>query len=1737
MNKKIFTLLVGALILIGSSFMASAQTPTVHHKEYNVTSFVDTLRADTAKYLVNKDNSYYLLSVTDIANPTGQVKSSLGDLVLEDWSKSVTKPDPRKLSYVLFVDSAGNLSLDTLSNLDVKNYYKFRYQNPKVTGTAFSSDKIGAIRRSSWCVSYTEFPEVNGSNPIFDFTNMDTGLALEAPSPEKRTNWKASAEGKDRIIYDNGGKINLINDDNVLVSGWHFSNTVKKDHLLQTGMPLYSYVSKDTVVVLVLDDKYGYNVPTTKGVGGWSVAAKKVAVNDLVRDNAGNVRLVNSGLQDDASKYVQNVLLFTLKYIDKIVLNANDYNSIFNTITFTPDAKNDKQGNQGWNPFTESGKLDPYGRGYLRATEVNDSLYRYGYMQFHHVDGTGKFITGADSGWLYVDTAFLNYGNEEFLRFNFSKLRRDNSLGAQLPANAARNLIWGTTGFPNGEPKKSDAKYDKLIDGKVYWRLDSLVWAVLLELENQNSGPFAGLVNAVTGEIDNAINITTPAPGSGWTPSLLLNQPDDASADALFAEIITEAKLAGYSGILSSLIPNKLGDDYNSSWATVVNLASILATDAGNTSALTPNVDYIPRPDYDTDAWDIPGLAAYEADVRSYKFAISKDSIMENQSKFRVVYYPFEDSTFINVYQTRVRYKDLKTGEIPTWWTNSFRFAANGVIDIPSSVYADYADYRTSVLLANPLLFNALNRPTLLSPFGPGAHYFHTFADNYENSSPAKMDKVMISTADTAVFYFNNEPLSHLYGFSTKTNGVSNNYYKDSLFYVDIQNLGTAIGLRVATLDQAQKDKQKLLDTKISLGFSICKAFKEEEPKRADVPNDLYLIRNSVGEYLCVPIWSITDSVYWVTPEKWEDPTQIPSYQWAVENINKTGNSAFKLTNREFEKVSFNYVYVDQAGDSEFIIAGAYSHANFTKRGIVRAGKIDITKQQAIRLGHFEDVNLYSTATYSFLPLDKSVKKEQLLGYTYIDPDSTIVDIYAFKYYHFLATGADARYFGWNGFNNPKVDTLVKVTSINYHDKLYFELQQMEYANIGRDRLLIGYKIDGKTPLVEKDLKDYKSIYDKYGKKTNNYTNRDSLVLENFGYMPTVSATSKEYNYSTIADLQPLARQAYRLLLKDYYKYYPTVRGDYMTVGEQDNYILANRIYAARDYVPNSGKVEGIFGIPYFYFRNTNFQIPGIKNGQEALEDYFALIQRVDTITPIYGQKLDEIEEYISMKFDNTSYTEPVSKRIINQIRSTHELGVFAAVVSDDMAKLKIAVRGDVYIAVSTFTLERDADPIYRRFHWNDTFERNYQDKPLKLEFHRMNNEAQKLFENNGSDKSSGGGYGYNLNPDNGQLYKDSVGNIISFLGIKNIYTHPSLTANDNPHGNTNYGIYVDTAFIRRGTGWIKPQYMFVVDPHKVDICDACVDNTKLNFRPYTIGRYMFNTAMYAKKILPSADDVKNFKGTGVNYDYVQPIDDQVYHAAINGVTGKAYTEVSSISNKWERLAFTWAIHRGDSLWILKGVAPEYLGRQYDAKALAEQLGKEYGGDLTKNNIDFEGQLLKMKGKSMAEVIAAKKTIGLHAIINLADNSHKDWVWSLRFIERHADDFVIESETTNRDRVNGEIIRPGHAGWIKYENNVPTISRGDLKDLMAEGEAFNVVFSDVEPVDNDNVKDASDVKVIGGIGSVTIQNAAGKNIIISNILGQTLANTKLNSDNASIQLPAGVVLVVIEGESFKAIVK
>ena len=91
--------------------------------------------------------------------------------------------------------------------------------------------------------------------------------------------------------------------------------------------------------------------------------------------------------------------------------------------------------------------------------------------------------------------------------------------------------------------------------------------------------------------------------------------------------------------------------------------------------------------------------------------------------------------------------------------------------------------------------------------------------------------------------------------------------------------------------------------------------------------------------------------------------------------------------------------------------------------------------------------------------------------------------------------------------------------------------------------------------------------------------------------------------------------------------------------------------------------------------------------------------------------------------------------------------------------------------------------------------------------------------------------------------------------------------------------------------------------------------------------------------------------------------------------------------------------------------------------------------------------------------------------------------------------------------------------------------------IKEHAQLFSINDKDLIPTDNETIE-PYEVTVIAGEGQVTIAGAQGKKVVVSNVLGQVIANTVITSDNAVIAAPQGVVVVAVEGEeAVKAIVK
>ena len=163
--------------------------------------------------------------------------------------------------------------------------------------------------------------------------------------------------------------------------------------------------------------------------------------------------------------------------------------------------------------------------------------------------------------------------------------------------------------------------------------------------------------------------------------------------------------------------------------------------------------------------------------------------------------------------------------------------------------------------------------------------------------------------------------------------------------------------------------------------------------------------------------------------------------------------------------------------------------------------------------------------------------------------------------------------------------------------------------------------------------------------------------------------------------------------------------------------------------------------------------------------------------------------------------------------------------------------------------------------------------------------------------------------------------------------------------------------------------------------------------------------------------------------------------------------------------------------------------------------------------------------------------------IRLDNNKHKNVVFSFRYVNNNTEDFLIESET-EKNGVNVKnssldvvSIAPSNGGWVKIQNGVPVIANDiTFSEAALQAEVFNTEVTEDAPTANETIA-AGNVVVAGVNGAVVVKGAEGKSVIVSTILGKVVANEVLTSDNAQITAPAGVVVVSVDGESFKVVVK
>ena len=116
------------------------------------------------------------------------------------------------------------------------------------------------------------------------------------------------------------------------------------------------------------------------------------------------------------------------------------------------------------------------------------------------------------------------------------------------------------------------------------------------------------------------------------------------------------------------------------------------------------------------------------------------------------------------------------------------------------------------------------------------------------------------------------------------------------------------------------------------------------------------------------------------------------------------------------------------------------------------------------------------------------------------------------------------------------------------------------------------------------------------------------------------------------------------------------------------------------------------------------------------------------------------------------------------------------------------------------------------------------------------------------------------------------------------------------------------------------------------------------------------------------------------------------------------------------------------------------------------------------------------------------------------------------------------------DAVYEQVADPNN--YLAVQNNVLYLTSRQNAYL------FSVTPTEVFPTSNEGIEAEASIAVVAGNGTVTVQGAAGKSVVITNILGKVVAEAVLTSDNATIAVPAGIVAVAVDGEeAVKVVVK
>ncbi|MDR2384267.1 MAG: DUF6383 domain-containing protein [Tannerella sp.] len=852
-----------------------------------------------------------------------------------------------------------------------------------------------------------------------------------------------------------------------------------------------------------------------------------------------------------------------------------------------------------------------------------------------------------------------------------------------------------------------------------------------------------------------------------------------------------------------------------------------------------------------------------------------------------------------------------------------------------------------------------------------------------------------------------------------------------------------------------------------------------------DIKEGVYTIWDNRGRILGIRIYGGSLAPQWLELEEGECPDRIPAYQWVVErNGDLSQTRRVNITNREFGNL-----YFENEGRSLVRLENVKIYKDETRR--IFAGQSQFLYPGLTGLTDYETIT-YGWVTGKVLGtkgvIDCTLKSES--GFRPVPVEYTSDPHLGYKWFK-VETDENSVNYGrsdnWVENGQPWLGMDHNAFSFNYlhnySDKYYINHKSsytdtVLHVGLGREafRLMAGTAI-----------------------RLNKYQE------EAFGY------PLRDTTYSSNPDqrIAGLSRYYYELKVADFYSYRDGLAEQYVVLkgANKDQLDIRNALmYGFVD----TYRDKDPFEYTNIYLREAYFLPQDEKKTNEERDPrypnervYYAILDRIK------AQQFPRLKE---MGFEITDTLRPSG----GPDQSSY-YGLITWKVDDTDGFIRAHGKTGTAVRASTFALENNNYELYRRLNsvrddgavlktGVDTL-----DAPKVLRIYQQLNK-KKFFHEDALSKVS-----YNLKG-------------INYLAVSN-YSEDEVAADGLKK--YNYNLFIDTAYINRGTGLIKPQYMIAVGVKVVADStyqvreDNCCEMTYRDvvIPGYTYGRYLVNATDSARGL------GSNGKTQIKNQDYIY-----------NGTH--------------DRLVFVPAIHdyKNDRLYILSEVHRQ-LGSLNDYTFLDNEGKLRYNIDVLKAYSD-KGRL---KERTLVQKLSDDSSPAAYYDFGHWENNHNDVTFSLRFVTNEAKNanpatgedyvtndlkqFYIESEAKDRTPYGNKKIGDVQGGWIQLNNDIPVLSRGQYEDAIGQSDVFNVEKPTPEnstpesAVLNDKVSTVG-IEVIAGTGEISILNASSKNVTVSNLLGQTIAKTVLSSDNVTIKAPKGIAIVKIDGEkTVKAVVK